>query len=100
MSDGLKAAYCHLHGKRTAVFKVMSLPQLLQATEIGIVINQCGRTTSANLGGGSFLSKAVNLDSACVAIELHIALCLAAHAECPGRDKGSIIFCFAIQNCS
>ena len=78
VSDGLKAAYCHLHGKRTAVFKVMSLPQLLQATAIGIFINQCGRTTSANLGGGSFLSKAVNLCSAWVAIELHIALCLAA----------------------
>ena len=46
----------------------------------------CGRNTLANSGGGLFSSKVENLDSACIAIESHIALCLAAHAVCPGCE--------------
>lgn len=60
----------------------------------------CGRKTLANSGGGSFLSKAANVDPAFVAIARHIALCLAAHAACPGCDLETVPFSFVRQNCS
>src|SRR5258707_700283 len=54
--------------------------------------------TLAKSGGGWFLSKSLNLESACIAIECHMALCLAAHAMCPGCDWDSMNFCFSCQS--
>ena len=56
-----------------------------------------GHKTSANSGGGSFSSKVEKLDSACIAIEFHIVLFLAAHAVCPSCDKAFMTPSFAHQ---
>ena len=69
-------------------------------SKLQLYLLDCGCKTLANSGGRSFLSKVVNLDSACVTNEHHIALCLATHAVCPGRDCESISSSFACQNCS